>query len=679
MSSFYTIEDSLHISNNGNVGIGITNPSKTFEVVGDIDSTTDYNINGTRVLSATTLGSSVVSSSLQNLGTQDAALNMGSQNITSVADISAANVNASSNADINGTLDVAGASQLQSLNVTADSSFSGNVGVGITNPQFELDVSGDINLTGALKIAGVAQSFGISQEQVEDYVNGLVVAGSNITKTYDDAAGTLTIASTDTNTQLTQEQVEDYINDLVVAGSNITKTYDDAAGTLTIAATSASVWSESSSIASYAGKVSFGTSDASYLAAPDNGNNGSAGQRIILWPGSASQPPYGFGMNGSTLWYSAPSAAGHRFYTGTTHKATINANGLGIGTSNPECLLHISSGATGDCVLFLQSDTDNNNDADNPRILFGQGAQTLSNADAAIGKGYENDNELFLSNGDGDIVFYTNGSNWSNGTERIRISKTSGNVGIGTMSAVSRLHVKAQNNDPVGNIDVLSDRAITIEGANSTETWGLGMNNTSNEFIFTYGLEQKGYLNNEGNVAQIDFTGQHRTQFSVNNGDIIVNISNYMGLIVSSTGEYCGNKEMNEAIPCIALANTNNDKKVFGVISDAEDPNSTSRKFLLGTFGTVIPKEEGDDRVIINSLGEGCIWVCDVNGALENGDYITTTEFAYGYGVKQDDDLLHNYTVAKITEDEDFSDMTDGKVLENGIKCKFVGCTYHCG
>ena len=77
----------------------------------------------------------------------------------------------------------------------------------------------------------------LTQEQVEDYVNGVITAGSNITKTYDDAAGTLTIAATDTNTQLTQEQVEDYVNGVVTAGSNVTKTYDDAAGTLTLAAT----------------------------------------------------------------------------------------------------------------------------------------------------------------------------------------------------------------------------------------------------------------------------------------------------------------------------------------------------------------------------------------------------------------------------------------------------------
>jgi hypothetical protein len=90
---------------------------------------------------------------------------------------------------------------------------------------------------GTLTIAATDTNTQLSQEQVEDYVNGVIVAGSNISKTYDDAAGTLTIAATDTNTQLSQEQVEDYVNGLIVAGSNISKTYDDAAGTLTIAAT----------------------------------------------------------------------------------------------------------------------------------------------------------------------------------------------------------------------------------------------------------------------------------------------------------------------------------------------------------------------------------------------------------------------------------------------------------
>ena len=67
---FYTnsVQRAL-IDNNGNLGVGITNPSYPLDIVGDINTTTDYNISGTQVLSSTTLGSSVVNSSLQNLGT----------------------------------------------------------------------------------------------------------------------------------------------------------------------------------------------------------------------------------------------------------------------------------------------------------------------------------------------------------------------------------------------------------------------------------------------------------------------------------------------------------------------------------------------------------------------------------------------------------------------------------
>ena len=110
-------------------------------------------------------------------------------------------------------------------------------------------------------------------------------------------------------------------------------------------------------------------------------------------------------------------------------------------------------------------------------------------------------------------------------------------------------------------------------------------------------------------------------------------------------------------------------------------------------FQSVFPKNDVDDnRVFINSLGEGMMWVCDKSGQIENGDYITSSNVK-GYGALQDDDLLHNYTVGKITQDEDFSDMTEGRYLnqsgeiiteeqystDGGFKAKLVGCTYHCG
>jgi hypothetical protein len=62
----------------------------------------------------------------------------------------------------------------------------------------------------------------------------------------------------------------------------------------------------------------------------------------------------------------------------------------------------------------------------------------------------------------------------------------------------------------------------------------------------------------------------------------------------------------------------------------------------------------GDTRVEINSVGEGAMWVCDANGALESGDFVTTCVVP-GYGQKQNEFMLCNFTVAKITMDCDFN------------------------
>ena len=69
---------------------------------------------------------------------------------------------------------------------------------------------------------------------------------------------------------------------------------------------------------------------------------------------------------------------------------------------------------------------------------------------------------------------------------------------------------------------------------------------------------------------------------------------------------------------------------------------------------TKVPILSGDHRVIVNSIGEGAIWVSNYNGVLENGDYITSSAIP-GIGMKQDEPYLANFTVAKITMDCDFN------------------------
>ena len=149
--------------------------------------------------------------------------------------------------------------------------------------------------------------------------------------------------------------------------------------------------------------------------------------------------------------------------------------------------------------------------------------------------------------------------------------------------------------------------------------------------------------------------------------------SDYRGKIVVASDGYMyknniENKDaimINQAWTKVDLSTTHKDKKAYGVISDYAE------------------RESGSDMLVVNAVGEGGIWICDASGSFENGDYITTSKIP-GYGCKQDDDLLHNYTVAKITNDCNFesgSQYITGSVTHDGVEYKtaFIGCTYHCG
>ena len=171
-------------------------------------------------------------------------------------------------------------------------------------------------------------------------------------------------------------------------------------------------------------------------------------------------------------------------------------------------------------------------------------------------------------------------------------------------------------------------------------------------------LSHPAMIQDSNSNITMNFTGQHRTFV---NDISLSSIDEYTGLIVCASqdayikmsgGIAYGQDAitMNESLPVVSLSKTMKDKRCFGVISSMEDPEQ--RKEANGNFVSLFTKEKGDTRVFINSVGEGAMWVVSgrhgVGGALESGDYITTSNIT-GYGCLQDDDLLHNYTVAKIT------------------------------
>lgn len=78
---------------------------------------------------------------------------------------------------------------------------------------------------------------------------------------------------------------------------------------------------------------------------------------------------------------------------------------------------------------------------------------------------------------------------------------------------------------------------------------------------------------------------------------------------------------------------------------------------------------ETHDIVAINSLGEGQINVCGENGTIELGDLIVTSSIP-GKGMRQADDIVRSYTVAKARETVTFDSPT---------QVKQISCIYLCG
>jgi hypothetical protein len=190
------------------------------------------------------------------------------------------------------------------------------------------------------------------------------------------------------------------------------------------------------------------------------------------------------------------------------------------------------------------------------------------------------------------------------------------------------------------------------------------------------------------------FTGQH-ANVSVDSNLQLSNLSSLTGCIVSSADNGYTSFDKNnstitgknaiwisESLPNIKLTNTDQDKAVWGVIT-----NHKSGSYNTDGTPDIDQQSEWSDplgnRFRVNGVGEGAIWVTNINGNLENGDYICSSVIP-GLGRKQNDDLLHNYTVAKITMSCSFDLEQDNYICEEFTfndtvyRKAFVGCTYHC-
>jgi hypothetical protein len=251
-----------------------------------------------------------------------------------------------------------------------------------------------------------------------------------------------------------------------------------------------------------------------------------------------------------------------------------------------------------------------------------------------------------------------------------------------------------------GNIRLYANPSTGSSGTFSTAGYVIcnmySIANSGTDLLGTYNVASVN-SNNPSKMIYImfdTFTGFHRCftediEFDKENPQKFKD--DYMGRIVISTGKIATDTKENDnnndniteweikydkegitiedALPMVELSRKKKDKRVFGVLGLSTRNNSRA------------------ERLIINSVGEGAIYVINSNGNIDNGDYITSSDYL-GYGEKQDEIFLCNYTVAKATIDCSFEldspyyncyEIEEFDINGNKLRVAFIACTYHCG
>ena len=173
-----------------------------------------------------------------------------------------------------------------------------------------------------------------------------------------------------------------------------------------------------------------------------------------------------------------------------------SAGNVGIGTTSPSGLLHVSSGTSGDAVVIIESDTDNNNENDNPQLQFKQDGGATNAKIGLTGDGggthYAGSliNSAYFGNDESAALqLYTNA------TARLTI-EPGGDVGIGTTN-------------PATKLDVRGDITITnANGANPTDAGSLYFT----EAAGVWGSTQYGFrINQQGTSNYLNFQSANTT------------------------------------------------------------------------------------------------------------------------------------------------------------------------
>ncbi len=234
------------------------------------------------------------------------------------------------------------------------------------------------------------------------------------------------------------------------------------------------------------------------------------------------------------------------------------------------------------------------------------------------------------------------GSLW--GTLGGNVYRTSGKVGIGTSVPGSALDVE---DDVLGYVaEFVNTHGTSNSSGILVQAGSYGAGGSGSLIDFQNGLGALiGDIEVSGNdVVYNNFTGGHPASISGEAADVGYPYGTVMRLKKTVSPH-----EQSHQVGYVVEPSTRPyDKSVFGIYSNR--------------------KASGKNLHNILTVGDGRILVTKEGGDIEVGDYLTTSS-KEGHAMKQYDDLLHGYTVAKAQEPVRWG--------EEKSESKLIACTYH--